>query len=140
MEFVTNYHEIFYSVDVRNQHPISPKEKIMQHCKPLPPFGKLLESFLQFPIKLKSVIYLFVGKNSYNDAREVAQQFTPVLALPPDKTINDFKWPIVGQKVIIIDSGIIDSKDLRIYALELLNLGAKTVAIHSENFFDIYNA
>ena len=105
----------------------------MQINLPLPPFGSTVEGFQKSSIKLKIPIYLFVGKDAIAEAKKNAELYIPTLCLPFERSLTEYRWPILGQKIILYDTGELSKDTLELMALILLDLGADQVTIYSQD-------
>lgn len=90
--------------------------------KLLPPYGRQLHP-------TSNCIWLFVGPAAWewgaNDARNK-------LLLPPEHDPSNYRWPVAGKDVVILDTGAGDSY-LRRIAWALLNAGAQRVGCIPRN-------
>lgn len=97
---------------------------------PLIPFGKLLNSYLDYNIEIAYAIYIFVGKHSILEASKMIERGQVALALPHDKQVSDFKWPVLKKlRLILFTTQHIESDVLERMSYELLERGAKQICV-----------
>ena len=97
----------------------------------LPPFGRILIAFQQDSVPLDPTIYIFIGKNSFSDAKAHLQQGTIATCLPYGEDFKQYDWPIKDQKVVLTDSDHITLNHLKLFGVHLLNFKPRILAIHS---------
>lgn len=97
----------------------------------LPPFGRILLAYQQDSIPLDPTIYIFIGKNGFNDAKAHLQLGTLATCLPYGENFTDYNWPIKDQKVILADSDHITLNHLKLFGMHLLRCEPRILAIHS---------
>lgn len=96
----------------------------------LPPYGKILKAYQDLGIIPNYHVYVFVGKDSYKQARNfIATQVC--LCLPYDRDILDYDWPIHDVKLLVIDTGGQTYQQLERIVGILLNNGAKSVFLQT---------
>ena len=100
--------------------------------KPLPPYGLVVEAYQKEGIGLEFPLYLFIGKNSYSEAKSNKELGCLTLCLPSGKSIDDYRWPVVGQRIVINDTGGMSLLGIRKMASQLLKMGAVSVCIVSD--------
>jgi len=64
----------------------------------LPPFGKRLDANSR-------EIWVYFGTEAWNAARYRNKRKLPVLLLPPDRDPQNFRWPVAGKEVLLIQQG-----------------------------------
>ena len=108
--------------------------------KPFAPFGAALHHLRLDMPNIKSAIYLFCGKDSYQEAKKMCQNGYLALSLPYPKKIEDFAWPIKGLNLIVYDTGSMSALHLKRICYEVLQEGAKVVGLYCEKkmTIDIY--
>jgi hypothetical protein len=99
----------------------------------LPPFGKLLSVRLEISVKLKVPVYIFVGKNSFNLAKQEIESGGIALALLKASDHYMYNWLANDLRFIICASNDCEETELQIFALRLLAEKAKHVLIHFRN-------
>lgn len=114
----------------------------MQHqaTKPLPPYGAILEAYRKEAIRLEFPVYIFIGLNAFQEAKFNKQAGIMASCIPYGNSIDMYRWPIEGQRIILCDSGGVTEATCRYAAAQLLKAGASQVTLYSENFpLDIIN-
>ena len=64
----------------------------------LPSFGKRLNPDAR-------EVWLYFGSDPWLAAKCRAERKLPVLLLPPDKRPEQFRWPVAGKEVLMIQQG-----------------------------------
>jgi len=86
----------------------------------VPPFGKQLNSDAR-------EVWLYFGSDPWHAAKYRAARKLPVLLLPPDKQPEQFRWPVAGKKVLMIQQGQHDVSKIPSFASVLFRAGAIAV-------------
>ncbi len=87
----------------------------------LPPFGREhLERGRQ------DCAFVAMGPGAWALARR-RLQFYPVMVLPDDADPFDYRWPVTGRPVLLLEFGSFDTDRLERVALALLRAGAPIV-------------
>jgi len=73
--------------------------------KILPPFGKILLAYQKESIRLEFPLYIFVGKNSKEEAITHQQMGVMATYLPYGDAYQKYDWPIGDQTVVVVDTG-----------------------------------
>jgi len=97
----------------------------------LPPFGSLLKAFLELNVELNVCPYLFCGKDAWKESKEFISRGQLTLCLPPDKSADEYEWPVKGLKIIVYDTGDSSREYLEYLIYQLLKDGAKIVWLES---------
>lgn len=100
--------------------------------KPFAPFGAIFHQLLTQKIKLKYAPFFFCGRYAYQEAKKVVESGQLALCLPIEQSFNHFSWPIDSLRLILYDTGSMTSLGLSKLAYDLLNEGASTVAVYSD--------
>ena len=100
--------------------------------KPFAPFGAIFAQLLAQKIQLKYAPFFFCGRYAYQEAKKVIETGQLALCLPIEQPFNHFSWPINGLRLILYDTGSMSSLGLSRLAYDLLNEGAKTVGVFSD--------
>jgi len=111
------------------KYPYKPANQL-----PLPPFGKILEAYIEEKIKLNIYITIYIGK----EAKERAFYFKKLgelcCYLPYGQDYESYRWPVLDQKIIIEDtslSSVIFLKKMCSYIFFQQN--AACVYLHSDS-------
>lgn len=100
--------------------------------KPYPPFGTLLNQAIKLGVKPEYSIYIFCGKDAWQEARTWIKKSGIALCLPADDSPIEYNWIADDLRFVIYDTGEVAKYTLRELALLLLKKGAKSVTIFSE--------
>lgn len=94
--------------------------------KKLPPYGKVhLLNRTIFP-DIYNPLYICIGKNAMRDAKLNFEQGVHVLAVHPNTSFDNYKWPVGNHRVTIYDTHT-KEKDYDQFAKLLYAYGAKEV-------------
>jgi hypothetical protein len=97
----------------------------------LPPYGKTLQSGC-------CEIWVYFGSDPWRAVKCRAAHKLPVLLLPPDKEPEQFRWPVDGKEVLLIQQGRYDILRIPAFANLLFGYGASVVrAIYGENMVHV---
>lgn len=103
--------------------------------RPLPPFSSRLK--IRGPATRNQIV-IAIGPWAWNYAK--ADQGNRALVLPEDRDPFDFRWPVAGIEVLLLELGVFDTDRLERVALALLCDGAACVrALRSGLFRDRRN-
>jgi len=98
----------------------------------LPPFAKQLNPDAR-------EVWLYFGSDPWRAAKCRAARKLPVLLLPPDKQPEQFRWPVAGKEVLLIQLGDYDILRIPSFANLLFGYGASAVrAIYGDGQFVCY--
>lgn len=104
----------------------------MQSVLSLPPFGKVLLAYQQESIRLDFPLYIFVGKNSKEEACAQKRMGTLCTFLPYGDDYATYNWPIANQRVIVVDTGFMSSIGLKKMCYGLLTYNPSVIYLHSD--------
>jgi hypothetical protein len=76
-----------------------------EHSKKLPPYGQIINAYLQECIKLKRHITIYIGKGAKQDAYHDKINGGLCMYLPAGESVKDYFWPIYGQSIIVDHCG-----------------------------------
>lgn len=97
---------------------------------PLIPFGKLLNTYLDYKTELAYAIYVFVGKHSIIEAGKIVERGQVSLAIPHNKQVSDYQWPLLKNlRLILFATEHFETVTLKKMAYELLEKGAKQICV-----------
>jgi hypothetical protein len=97
-----------------------------------PPFAKFL-------IPTDREIWIYFGTEGWTAAKYRVARKLPVLLLPPDKQPEQFRWPVAGKKVLLIQQGDCDILKIPSFANLLFGYGATVVrCIYGQDRFVSY--
>lgn len=100
----------------------------------LPPFGKVIAAYQEEKIQLDFPIYIFIGVHAKDEAYAHKKIGTLCCYLPYQEEVDNYRWPIFNQKVLIQDTGGIEATEIKIIAFYLLtNYHPRTLFIVSPN-------
>ncbi len=102
------------------------------HELPLPPYGSVVDAYQKEAIRLEFPIYLCIGRNAFDEAKLNKSYGILSLCLPYGKSLNDYRWPIKNQKIILTDTGGLSVIGMKKMCHSLLKLGAASVTLFSE--------
>lgn len=106
----------------------------MQHTsKPFCPFGKVLHDLRTLVTSITFTPFIYCGRNAYTEAQRSMQNGQLALCLPNGTSVDFYRWPIKGIRVVLCDTGGMTTKSLSRAALGLLNQGASQVLLYSED-------
>jgi len=98
----------------------------------LPPFAKQLNPDAR-------EVWLYFGSDPWPAAKFRAARDLPVLLLPPDKQPEQFRWPVAGKAILMIQQGQHNILKIPSFANTLLGYGASVVrCIYGEGQFVSY--
>lgn len=98
--------------------------------KPFPPFGTLLYQLRVLDIKIEFSPYIFCGDLAHAEACQMNGKGQIALYIPQNKHIQDYQWPVEDLSVILFNTGSTKPHELKLYALSLLNEGARQVTVY----------
>lgn len=88
--------------------------------KRFPPYGRKLFNALQCGYKPTNDIFLFIGKNAWQEAKYFSR-FQDVLVFPQDYHPGEFDWSVVnGFSVLVFDTGNVHREVIKKLAYSLL--------------------
>ncbi|MGD9107589.1 MAG: hypothetical protein PVI75_00250 [Gammaproteobacteria bacterium] len=97
--------------------------------KPFPPYGRKLFDARQHGYKPKNDVFLFIGKNAWQKAKDFTN-WQDVLALPPNCEPDKFNWSVVNESsVLVFDTGNVNYTVIRKLAYILLLASASIVRV-----------
>lgn len=101
----------------------------------LPPFGKPLYELLQLNSRPNNDIYLFIGKNAWNEGK-TSSLIRPerTLILPPFDSPFLYNWPVNECGILIYDSGESTKEYIEDIAICLLQSQAEIVRVIAPDF------
>ena len=106
----------------------------------LPPYGKLIKARSEIPIKLDFPVYIFCGKNGFDDAKYSLSIGLYCCVWPPNNAYEVYEWPVKDLRVVVADGGDVTPIQLKKFASHLLLCGALQVCILSNVLpIEIYN-
>jgi len=98
----------------------------------LPPYGKHLCSEAR-------EIWVYFGSDPWPASKYRATRRLPALLLPPDQSPEQFRWPVAGKEVLLIQQGQYDILRIPAFANLLLGYGASVVrCIYGQGQFVSY--
>ena len=100
--------------------------------KPFAPYGAILHLIQAQQIKLKTHLYFFCGKDAQIEAKKFYEGGQLALCLPLGQRFENYKWPLIGLRIILYDTGKMSSLGLSKLAYSILKEGADLVAVYSE--------
>jgi len=86
----------------------------------LPPFAKQLK-----PDAVE--VWIYFGSDPWPAAKYRAARKLPVLLLPPDRQPEQFRWPVAGKEVLMIQQGDYNPLKIPSFASLLFCYGASVV-------------
>jgi hypothetical protein len=110
------------------------------HTKPLPPYGKELQTFLMKGNIPKNDIFLSMGINAWHWAK-VFKQHQWVLVLPYDQDPFAFSWPVKSLSILAFDTArlrplspqVLTRDSIRRTAYALLAAESRTLRVMSND-------
>jgi len=98
----------------------------------LPPFAKQLNPGAR-------EIWIYCGSNPWRAAKFRSARKLPVLLLPPDKQPDQFRWPVSGKEVLMIQQGDFEVQKIPAFANLLFGYGAAVVrAVYGDGLVVCY--
>jgi len=71
----------------------------------LPPFGKILHAYHEQKVRLRYPIYIHTGTNAKQYAFNDITHGSLASYIPEAEDIAQYKWPVEGQHVVLVDHG-----------------------------------
>jgi len=99
---------------------------------PLPPYGLIVSQYQKEAIRLEFPVYIFVGKDAFHNAKLEKSIGGMAMALPPDKEVTQFTWPINDQKIVVIDTGDMTANALKRICFNLLTHNPRVIFLYSD--------
>lgn len=101
----------------------------------LPPFGRILEAYCAEKIHLVQPIHIYLGRDARDICLEGHRWQNMWTFLPEGQRFENFRWPVLGQHVLIYDLAVRTAEFAMLCAFHLLDYHKpKTVVIHSDYF------
>lgn len=97
----------------------------MQKELPLPPYGKIMQAYIDanvFPLESECwpVWNIYIGRDSDKFARKQIVESKEVSCyLPYQQSYEQYRWPITGHNIGIINVGFISINFLKMMAIDL---------------------
>lgn len=101
---------------------------------PLPPFGRILEAYLNENVKLIAPIYIYVGHKAKEIACAQKRMGTMCTYLPQGEDHKRYHWPIKDQKIVIDDTGFSSAIALKRMCFDLLVYLPQVIFLNSDTF------
>lgn len=98
----------------------------------LPPFGRILQAYLEESVHLSIPIWVYVGKNAKEIAFAEKRMGFMCTFLPFGDDVSRYRWPIEGQKIIIEDTGDMSHVELKRICYVLLKYKPRLMYLHSD--------
>ena len=84
-------------------------------------------------------IWVYFGADAWPAAKYRAARKLPVLLLPPDRQPEQFRWPVAGKEVLMIQQGDFEVQKIPAFANLLFGYGAAVVrAVYGDGYFVSY--
>lgn len=104
----------------------------------LPPFGLIVEAYQKETIKLEVPIYIFVGKNAFEEAKQNKAWGTMAMCLPYETPFENYRWPIKDQKIVIVDTGFMSAISLKKMCYYLLKFKPRVICLYSDTGCELF--
>lgn len=97
--------------------------------KKLPPFGKALAERLKAKNYPSNDVYLFLGENAWQGAKNFTERGLPSLVLPNGEIPTNYRWPVQGCSVLTVITSELPAHIIKLTAYTLLLAKARVVRV-----------
>ena len=98
----------------------------------LPPFGRILQAYIEEKVKLSVPIWLYVGKDAKDIAFAEKRTGNLCTFLPFKDDVARYRWPVENQKIVIEDTGGMSHVELKRICYVLLKYKPRIIYLYSE--------
>ena len=88
----------------------------------LPPFGKILQAYIEEKVKLDIFITIYVGSKSKEIAYEDKRMGGMCCYLPYGDSYESYRWPVLNQKVLIEDTSLVSVNFLKKMCIHIFTI------------------
>lgn len=88
---------------------------------PLPPFGRVLQAYIDEGIYKIPRIEIYIGRNAKVKAHNEKKWGDMCCYLPYGDSFVSYKWPVSGQNIMIIDVGDVSDNFIRSMSIHLFS-------------------
>jgi len=100
--------------------------------KKIAPYGTFLaQEIISHPGY--KIVLIFMGQNGWSRCQSMQSFYPLTLCLPPRSSPSNFKWPVLGCELYLIDTGCSQDSFIKFCALNFFSSGALKVNYVSVN-------